>query len=215
MAALGMEGADDAPSLLRELHHRVKNNFQIIASLINLKKRTALPTQQGDLRFLEEHVMVMAAAHRLVFASRSMMEVDLTDLVVEVAEGLRVIAGTPAAGLSVKAPNAVCNVALDQAIAIGLYLAVTLPPYLNRAAATKSKVTVRLGTDPLNLKIEPEAGGKVDFDMLRQKLMAAYVRQLAANARHEVIDGGPALHFTLGDKKGRPGSLPLDPGTPS
>ena len=39
------------------------------------------------MRFLEEHVMVMAAAHRLVFASRSMMEVDLTDLVIEVAEG--------------------------------------------------------------------------------------------------------------------------------
>ncbi len=198
-----MGGASDAPSLLRELHHRVKNNFQIIASLINLKKRTALPTQQSDLRFLEEHVMVMAAAHRLVFASRSMMEVDLTDLVVEVAEGLRVISGLPAASLTVKAPKAPCPVVLDQAIAVGLYLAVTLPPYLNRAEATLSQVTVVIGHDPLSLKIVPQADGDVELDSLRRRLMAAYVRQLAATATHEIVDGGAALHFPLAAGKGR------------
>jgi hypothetical protein len=195
---IGMAGAQDAPSLLRELHHRVKNNFQIIASLINLKKRTALPTQQSDLRFLEEHVMVMAAAHRLVFASRGMMDVELHDLVVEVSEGLRVIAGLPAALLQVQAPPMPCAVALDQAIAIGLYLAVTLPPYLNRAEATGSRVSVILSYEPLFLKIVPQNGDAgVRMDTLRQRLMHAYVRQLAVTARHDIEDGGPALRFSL------------------
>jgi hypothetical protein len=190
-----MVGAQDAPSLLRELHHRVKNNFQIIASLINLKKRTAPPSQQDDLRFLEEHVMVMAAAHRLVFASGAMMEVDLADLVIEVAEGLRVIAGLPAASLTVQAPRVPRGVALDQAIGIGLYLAITLPPYLNRAGATGSRVLVRITQDPLSLKIIPQATGRIELDALRQRLMAAYVRQLAATSMHDQQDGGAALHF--------------------
>ena len=190
-----MPDANDAGALLRELHHRVKNNFQIIASLINLKKRTAPPEQKSDLRFLEEHVMVMAAAHRLVFASRTMMEVDLVDLVIEVSEGLRVISGLPAAGLSVQAPHAGCAVALDQAIGIGLYLAVTLPPYLNRAAEEGSRVKVRIGHDPLSLKIIPQSSGDVKLDALRHKLMKAYVRQLAGTTQHDHDEGGPALHF--------------------
>jgi hypothetical protein len=146
--------------------------------------------------------MVMAAAHRLVFASRTMMEVDLIDLVIEVSEGLRVIAGLPAAGLSVQSPGAPCAVALDQAIGIGLYLAVTLPPYLNRAAAEGSRVKVRIGQDPLSLKIIPQSSSDMELDALRHKLMKAYVRQLAGTTEHDHDEGGPALHFVARNSAG-------------
>ena len=50
---------DDLPdqvTLVRELNHRVKNNFQIIASLMNLRKRMMPPERREDIRFIEEHV---------------------------------------------------------------------------------------------------------------------------------------------------------------
>jgi two-component sensor histidine kinase len=43
----------DSDRFVRELHHCVKNNFQIIASLVNLQKRALPPDRQGEVRFVE------------------------------------------------------------------------------------------------------------------------------------------------------------------
>ena len=96
-------------------------------------------------------------------------------------------------------------------------MAVTLPPYLNRAEAAGSRVKVVIGHDPLSLKIVPQDVGGVELDTLRQKLMAAYVRQLASTARHEVQDGGagagvfagaPGERQAVGKRWGRPSGPP-------
>ena len=85
----------DPITLVRELNHRVKNNFQIIVSLMNLRKRMMPPERREDIRFIEEHVQSMSVAYRLVYATGSMIEVSLTELVTEVLSGLRQIAGFP------------------------------------------------------------------------------------------------------------------------
>ncbi|HEX4183883.1 MAG TPA: histidine kinase dimerization/phosphoacceptor domain -containing protein [Caulobacteraceae bacterium] len=50
--------------LLREMQHRVKNNFQTILSMINMR-RVRVPTEQGrtQLRQIEDAIMAMALAH--------------------------------------------------------------------------------------------------------------------------------------------------------
>jgi two-component sensor histidine kinase len=50
--------------LLREMQHRVKNNFQTILGMINLR-RARVPTEQGrtQLKQIEEGIMAMALAH--------------------------------------------------------------------------------------------------------------------------------------------------------
>src|ERR1700678_1434111 len=83
----------DPATLVRELNHRVKNNFQIIVSLMNLRKRMMPPERREDIRFIEEHVQSMSVAYRLVYAPGSMIEVSLSELIVEVLSGLRQIAG--------------------------------------------------------------------------------------------------------------------------
>jgi len=83
----------DRDDFLRELHHRVKNNFQIIASLMNLQKRMLPPERRNDLRFVEEHVQSMAVAYRIVSASTEMVQVPIDELVREVGDNLRQIAG--------------------------------------------------------------------------------------------------------------------------
>ena len=56
----------DNDGFVRELHHRVKNNFQLIASLVSLQKRMLPPDRRSEVRFVEEHVQCMAAAYRIV-----------------------------------------------------------------------------------------------------------------------------------------------------
>ena len=79
-------------ALLRELNHRVQNNFQIIVSLMNLKRRTLPEERQGDIRFLQEHVQCMAVAYRLVYATGDMTEVPIGQLLREIISELRQIA---------------------------------------------------------------------------------------------------------------------------
>ena len=127
----------ETQALVRELHHRVKNNFQIIASLINLKKRMAEPSAQEEIRFIEEHVASMAVAYRLVYATGPMVEVAASELLPELVAALRVIAGVPADQIAIEGPTLEGAIELDQAIALGLFLSVSLPPYLDRALASR------------------------------------------------------------------------------
>src|ERR1700727_1672910 len=64
----------DSETLLRELNHRVKNNFQIIVSLMNLRKRMLPAGRREDIRFIEEHVQSMSVPYRLVYATGSMVD---------------------------------------------------------------------------------------------------------------------------------------------
>jgi two-component sensor histidine kinase len=49
--------------LLREVHHRVKNNLQVTASLISLHLRRATPGSAPEMRSLRDRVEAMAAVH--------------------------------------------------------------------------------------------------------------------------------------------------------
>lgn len=49
--------------LLREVHHRVKNNLQVTASLVSLHMRRASPGSATELRSLRDRVEAMAAVH--------------------------------------------------------------------------------------------------------------------------------------------------------
>ncbi len=190
----------DALALVRELNHRVKNNFQIIASLINLTKRVADPATRSEIRFIEEHVTSMAVAYRLVYATGPMVEVAASELLPELVSALRVIAGVAPDQVVVDGLGPQGTIGLDQAIALGLYLSVSLPPFLDRALAGDGRVILSTHTteDSRWVSINGEWAGGVAFDFLRRKLMAAYVRQLGARLDQDDTNGKLSLCMPLG-----------------
>lgn len=168
--------------LVRELNHRVRNNFQIIASLMNLQKRLLPPERRDDIRFIEEHVQSMAAAYRLVHATGGLVEVPIHELIFDVADGLRQIAAAGTAQLLLAMPTVQGMINLDRAIAVALYLAVVLPPYLDRAAASDGTVRIDGVIEGAQMRISITENGKepIAMNFLRGRLMAAYRRQLDA-----------------------------------
>jgi two-component sensor histidine kinase len=192
-------GMPDPVILVRELNHRVKNNLQIIVSLMNLQKRIMAPERREDLRFIEEHVQSMSVAYRLVYATGSMIEVSLTELVTEVLSGLRQIAGVDEECLSLAAPDTDALIGLDHAIALALYLAVLLPPYLDQAIGQAGAVTITLTVDAnlLTLAVAGTWSGPVSLDLLRSRLMRAYAAQLKAEMLPAATYGAEQLRFML------------------
>jgi hypothetical protein len=189
----------DQVTLIRELNHRVKNNFQIIVSLMNLRKRMMPPERREDVRFIEEHVQSMSVAYRLVYDTGSMIEVSLTELITEVVSGLRQIAGLGEDQLRVDARTTDASIALDPAIALALYLAVLLPPYLDEAIARTGAVTITtsLVSDLLVISIRGSWSTPIVLDALRGRLMQAYAAQLKAKILSAGTYGIEQLCFAL------------------
>ena len=175
----------EVDTLLRELNHRVNNNFQIVVSLMNLKKRLLPPDRQSDLRFIEEHVQSMAVAYRLIHTGGDGLEVNAVDLLTDVILGLRLVAKCANERVILDLALNQLRLGLDQAIALGLYLAVILPPYLDRSLTDRVPVTIsaKIEADRITVEVAHGKDGEIELDFLRERLMVAYVSQLGADQR--------------------------------
>ncbi len=75
--------------LLKEMSHRVMNNFHMVASFLNLQSRTADAAAKAQLRTAERRVHVLAKLHSLLALTESDREIDAGAYVQELCEHLR------------------------------------------------------------------------------------------------------------------------------
>lgn len=73
----------DKEALLHEIHHRVKNNLQIISSLINIKSRTASDETKEILNELTGRIHSLGLIHEMLYKSDHLGAVNLTEYLTE------------------------------------------------------------------------------------------------------------------------------------
>jgi PAS domain S-box-containing protein len=68
--------------LLRELYHRTKNNMQVIASLLSLR-RSSLPDSEakGLLQDLESKIYTMSLVHQMLYRSKNLYRLELKEYI--------------------------------------------------------------------------------------------------------------------------------------
>jgi two-component sensor histidine kinase len=75
--------------LLKELHHRVKNNLQVIYSLINLqKRRLETPELNQSLSMVQNRIKTMSLVHQNLHENESFKEVNLASYIKTITEYL-------------------------------------------------------------------------------------------------------------------------------
>lgn len=175
--------AEEKSQLLRELHHRVKNNFQVIVSLLSLHKQALPAERRDDIRFIEDHVQAMAVAYRVCYALGDVTDAQLAELLEDVVDGLRRSAALPADQVRVEVTARDIMVDLDRAIGIGLYLAALLPAYFDEARRKGRCVDISAVRRENGLVLSCRFADDAPvcaLPALRERLTRAYIRQLAA-----------------------------------
>ncbi|HTB12846.1 MAG TPA: histidine kinase dimerization/phosphoacceptor domain -containing protein [Bryobacteraceae bacterium] len=109
--------------LLKEVHHRVKNNLAVIASLLNLQASTCVNAQvAGALRASQHRVESMALIHEQLYATADLAGVDLGKHVTMLATSLFHSYGIDPERVSWTVAMEPVELGLDQAIPAGLIL---------------------------------------------------------------------------------------------
>lgn len=79
----------DKTAMLKEIHHRVKNNLQVISSLLKLQRmHIDIEEAQKYFKLSEERVRSMALVHEHLYRSEELADVDLSCYVRDLVDSL-------------------------------------------------------------------------------------------------------------------------------
>lgn len=135
--------------LLREIHHRVKNNLQLVSSLLYLQReRTPDAEARAALDASSERIQAIAYAHAALHQSSELSRVDLESYAEQIAGRLSSVFAEPALRVTVTSSEQI-ELPLDKAVPFGLVLNELLTNAHKHAFPGRPRglVEVRVGRD--------------------------------------------------------------------
>jgi two-component sensor histidine kinase len=179
--------------LLREVHHRVKNNLQLIASIMNLQIRKSInPEARIILRSLHERVMSLATVHRELYQTSGLVDVRADELLESIVSQVLRMGVRPEQLVETKTAFDDIRLTPDQAVPLSLILTEALTNALKHASApTTGKTTFsvtlrRSGSGHALLEVSnsiseggsPALASSLESTGLGQQLLTAFASQL-------------------------------------
>jgi two-component sensor histidine kinase len=193
--------------MLREIHHRVKNNLQTVTSLLNLYARIprgdAVKQAFADVQM---RINALALVHRHLYESQDMQEVDLHPFMTNLCSLLQDGSGVPPrrVRLSVDIPHV--RVTGDRAVPLALLTTEILTNSFKHAFPNQRAggISVRIAREPdgmAKLVIADDGVGRgernTDNELpgsMGQTLIEAFTRQLGGEV---TLSGPPGTVTTL------------------
>jgi two-component sensor histidine kinase len=197
-------------TLLKEIHHRVKNNLQVIASLLRLQGRY-LKDQEARAMFEESQNRVhsISLVHEKLYRAGDLARIDFHDYLLTLTKGL--MDGWQGAGFPVEVRVEALGVQLgvDTAIPCGLIVTELFTNALKHAFPNAASGSIRVAVAALpggSLELTVEDNGiglpeNLDFrrsGTLGLELVGSLARQLGAKIEIARSPGAQfRIHFPL------------------
>jgi len=107
--------------MLKEIHHRVKNNMQIVSSLLSLQL-DHLHDEEARSMFIESQnrIASMALIHEKLYQSSDLARIDFSDYLGDLTENLAGMVGAQARNISFQLKSGEVLLGIDTAIPCGL-----------------------------------------------------------------------------------------------
>ena len=117
------ESLQEKDSLLKEIHHRVKNNLQVVSSLLHLQSTNIDdPKLQAALKESQNRVHSMALVHEALYQSENIDRVDFAQYSRMIAESLARSYGIDDSHINLVYETVPVYLDIDAAIPCGLLL---------------------------------------------------------------------------------------------
>jgi two-component sensor histidine kinase len=121
-------------TLLREVHHRVKNNMQVMSSLLSLQARAALhPETRRMLEDNQNRIQSMALLHEILYQSEDLAMVDFPKYVLRTVDYLFRSFGVKDRQIRLRTELDQLELELDDALPFGLLISEVVSNSLKHA----------------------------------------------------------------------------------
>jgi two-component sensor histidine kinase len=132
----------EAETLLREVHHRVKNNLQVVDTLLSLQMRQT-PVVADSLRDLRHRVHCLGIIHHKIMQSPDLETINLRELLQDLCQALASLHKIQAdVSLNVSVEPGDASIKIDFAITLGLLITELVTNAFKHAFATGQRGTV-------------------------------------------------------------------------
>lgn len=109
--------------LIHEIHHRVKNNFNFIYSLLDMQSRQIEDQHvKEQFEFTQDRIMLMAMVHQKLYQSENLSEIDFSKYVKEISDYLVKLHSIDEDKISLKLKIENVFFDIDKAIPCGLII---------------------------------------------------------------------------------------------
>jgi PAS domain S-box-containing protein len=109
--------------LLKEVHHRVKNNMQVISSILNLQSSyISDETALAILRESQDRIKSMSFVHESLYQSKTLSEVNFSEYIQNISRNLFHSYSRPAGGIALRFDLEEVFLNLDTSIPCGLII---------------------------------------------------------------------------------------------
>ncbi len=198
-------------ALLREVHHRVKNNLAVICSLFYLQSTHTKDEESVQIfRDMENRVHSMALVHQILYGTDNLARIDFAEYAQALANDILSSHGSPGVSVRLKSELEPIIMSMDLAVPCGLILNELISNAFKHgfpnSAGGEIKVTLRSGPEgSCTLCVEDDGVGipaSLDVNIgksLGLKLVQSLTGQIRGAFELVKIDPGTSarLQFTV------------------
>ena len=189
------DNLDEKETLLREIHHRVKNNLQIIISLLNMQERKL--KDASSLTALKEtrgRINAIALVHRGLYEGDDFRVVNMCTFLTRLIDDLKSGLGIENQDVEIDVQVASVKFEPDTAIPSALFIVEALTNATKHGVPDGGVITVSLKKEGerVNVSVSDTGHGCDDTSPAGtgSKLMRGFARQLAGKFHEENLSPG-------------------------
>jgi two-component sensor histidine kinase len=190
-------------AMMREIHHRVKNNLQVITSLLNMQQRALTdPAARLAMSDTRQRITALSLIYRALYQSPDMRRVDVRQFLEELITQLSTSEGGRPSPIRTKLQADDLEIDPDKLAPLALFAVEAITNARKHAFGPDGgliDVMFHVGEDEIRLEIVDDGQGEAESlstSGVGRTLMSAFARQLRGRAELEAApDHGVAARL--------------------
>ena len=181
---------------MREIHHRVKNNLQVITSLLNMQQRALKdPAARIAMSDTRQRITALALIYRALYQSPDLRRVDVRQFLEELIAQLTSGEGGRPSQIRTELQADELEIDPDKLAPLALFAVEAITNARKHAFGPDGgliKVRFQVGAEEIMLEIVDDGEGELEMPAtagVGRTLMSAFARQLRGRAEIEPAPG--------------------------